>query len=1007
MEVTGLKLTSFNCSGFKNRNYEYLHDVYSKCDILFLQETWLYDFQHSIIESVCVDSNYHAISAMDEGNIGQVGRPYGGCAIVWHRHLGVACHPVKTSSTRLCAVTVDAGVHKLLCVSVYMPNDDNSNASHNIYGEVLCELSTLISIYDNYNLIIGGDFNVDLRRPSRNLDLFTHFTNQEKLINVPSKELIYTFESSIGSRSKIDHFLISESVNYQDCYADVLNDALNLSQHLPLCFSTNLVPQMVTLTNTKVEKFILDWEKATSYHLNNYRSLLDQYLSDMNICEADFFFCNNFVCDKHDLNIMQFLDDLVNVMNECAWLSIPRKRINGPTSIPGWNDEVQVYKEKSLFWHQIWKSAGSPTTGQLADLRRFARTKYHWAIKQVKKNKNDTVKEKTAISLANKSFKDFWKEIKKLNKVPNSSSCIVDGLCEDKQISNRFKSIYKELYNSVNDQELNDTVLNVNKMVRERCNVGLCTSGFCHNTNANLVKEAVKELNKNKKDEIYGISSSHVIYGSNMLYDILSMSFTAMIKHGCCNEKFYKSVIKPIPKNKHKSKCDSSNYRAISLNSVLSKILDYMIIKILDNKIMTSEYQFAYKSDFSTSLCTFIVAETIQYYRNQGSNVYALLIDATKAFDRVQYSKIFNLLLQRNICPLIVRLLANMYLINSAVVDWNGTISESFEIGNGVKQGGVLSPILFAIYMDPLIKKLNDSNVGCRMGHLNANCFVYADDVILLSPMLLSMKKLINICEQYGNEYNLTFNPDKCYLLIFSDTNCVNFANINVMICGSRVKVVVNEQHLGHTLSSRGSIIDFSSILNDMKVRTNIIKTQFTAVSHKSKINLFNSQCLHLYGVQLWNLDEKTIEELCVTWRKCIRYIFGLHYRTKSYVIPHIVGTNNLIDIIMERQLCFYISGYNHPSKTISEFFKNTFLSNTSYAVLNLNKIMNRYNIVYKDCFNYTKSKVKKIISQKRETEDWRINIINELLSILDNRLLSPLDIQETKDILEYVCINE
>ncbi len=84
-----------------------------------------------------------------------------------------------------------------------------------------------------------------------------------------------------------------------------------------------------------------------------------------------------------------------------------------------------------------------------------------------------------------------------------------------------------------------------------------------------------------------------------------------------------------------------------------------------------------------------------------------LLLDATKAFDRVQYSKLFKLPIKRDICPLIVHLLLNMYLRSSAVITWNGVKSGQFKICNGVKQGGVLSPLLVSIYINPLIQELN------------------------------------------------------------------------------------------------------------------------------------------------------------------------------------------------------------------------------------------------------------------------------------------------------------
>ena len=111
-----------------------------------------------------------------------------------------------------------------------------------------------------------------------------------------------------------------------------------------------------------------------------------------------------------------------------------------------------------------------------------------------------------------------------------------------------------------------------------------------------------------------------------------------------------------------------------------------------------------------------------------------LSLDASKAFDRVKYSKLFKLLVERSICPLIIRYLINIYLISSATVKWNNCESDSFSIGNGVKQGGIISAPLFAIYIDPLISKLNRAKQGCYIGDICANAFAYADDIVILFP---------------------------------------------------------------------------------------------------------------------------------------------------------------------------------------------------------------------------------------------------------------------------------
>ena len=180
--INQLKVTSFNCQGFKFRNYDYLIETYNKCDILILQETWLYNFEHCTLNNILPLSQHHAISAMDEAEIGRNGRPYGGCAIIWHNNINLSIEPVQTMSTRICAAHIKADNVNCLIASIYMPNDDNSNDNFEIYGDILYELSSLITLYDECDIILGGDFNVDFNRDtSKNLGIFKHFMNDEEL----------------------------------------------------------------------------------------------------------------------------------------------------------------------------------------------------------------------------------------------------------------------------------------------------------------------------------------------------------------------------------------------------------------------------------------------------------------------------------------------------------------------------------------------------------------------------------------------------------------------------------------------------------------------------------------------------------------------------------------------------------------------------------------------------------------------------------------------------------
>ena len=105
--------------------------------------------------------------------------------------------------------------------------------------------------------------------------------------------------------------------------------------------------------------------------------------------------------------------------------------------------------------------------------------------------------------------------------------------------------------------------------------------------------------------------------------------------------------------------------------------------------------------------------ETITHYNANCSNVNALVLDASKAFDRVNYCKLFRVLLKHKVSPPVLRLLLYMYTKQKLQVRWGCSISSQFAACNDVKQGAILSPIFFSVYMDGLFEKLENSGVGC------------------------------------------------------------------------------------------------------------------------------------------------------------------------------------------------------------------------------------------------------------------------------------------------------
>ena len=108
--------------------------------------------------------------------------------------------------------------------------------------------------------------------------------------------------------------------------------------------------------------------------------------------------------------------------------------------------------------------------------------------------------------------------------------------------------------------------------------------------------------------------------------------------------------------------------------------------------LCSSNLQFGFKKGTSTTQGTYSMLETIDHYNFMKSNAFVLMLDASKAFDRVNYCKLFRELLKREMSPLVLRLLLFMYTNQTLRVKWGSVMSESFTVMNGVKQARQTRP---------------------------------------------------------------------------------------------------------------------------------------------------------------------------------------------------------------------------------------------------------------------------------------------------------------------------
>ena len=137
-------------------------------------------------------------------------------------------------------------------------------------------------------------------------------------------------------------------------------------------------------------------------------------------------------------------------------------------------------------------------------------------------------------------------------------------------------------------------------------------------------------------------------------------------------------------------------------------------------------------------------------------------------------------------------------------MQWRGCYSNYFDALTGTKQGGVLSPRIFTLYMDELIDRFKRRVVGCHLIDLFVACLLHADDLWLITPTRNAMQELLRVCE----EYCLSLNVKKSKVLVFGNTKSDHISNL--ILNGKSLEFVNEWKYLGVTIVS-GKSISFSA----------------------------------------------------------------------------------------------------------------------------------------------------------------------------------------------------
>ena len=655
-------ITSYNSTGFPVQRQSYCMKLQLFSDVICNQEHFqLKNCKYRIANSFSANFDlYFKPAVKSNSSLGQ-GRPKGGLFIAWKKIQVRRAKRLSCENFRLQAVILEYENCKLLLINTYFPCDSQrlvlSEEETAELQKLLIDISTLKEKFSKQfdTAIVLGDLNYDDHRYTGHAQAINNYLENERLCSVWDLSPVdFTFSSG-NSRSIIDHFLISNTQSSIIQEAGVIHDAENMSGHSPIYIKVDLAK-----ANNPPEKITreprLNWSWSSPEQHEAYAQQLGDQLAqqrDIPACLS----CDNVLCDQpaHCQDIDQVTSNLLGAMVDSAWENLEStKGTTGDQSsraytIPGWNDMVKPYQGEARFWNSIWTSAGKPlhssTPGVEHDLfinMKSSRNQYHFAVRRAQNNLNKIQNDKL---ISRMESPEIFEEIKKSCKASNSDlTSVIDDVHGSQNISNHFKNIYETLYNEQGDFD-EEVIACVHNNIDENIDSSKEVASLI---TSELVKEAIKRLKCDKSDVSGQFTSDCLKAAPDIFLLQLSRLFSAFLIHGHIGHDLLVCALSPIVKDPNGDISSSKNYRGIAISSLILKVFDNCLLLLFGNLLSNDALQFGFQKGCSTVQCTWAVQETISNYLRRGSDVYCCLLDFSKAFDKVNFNKLFKKLIARN-----------------------------------------------------------------------------------------------------------------------------------------------------------------------------------------------------------------------------------------------------------------------------------------------------------------------------------------------------------------------
>ena len=251
---------------------------------------------------------------------------------------------------------------------------------------------------------------------------------------------------------------------------------------------------------------------------------------------------------------------------------------------------------------------------------------------------------------------------------------------------------------------------------------------------------------------------------------------------------------------------------------------------------------------------------------------------------------------------------------------WRGNFSSYFNVLTGTKQGGVISPRIFNLYMDDLIALLRKRGVGCHIIEIFIACLFYADDLCLIAPTGSAMQTMLDICQQYCSDSCLTFNVKRSKILLFGKAKSDQVHSLTLN--NKPLEFVSQWKYLGVTVVA-GPKLSFSArpALASFYRSVNSILSVLRKPDELVLMNLLFSNCVPIlsYGAETVEFSNADMRDCNTAINDAIRKIYSYHRWESTRLLRQSAGFPSIYEIFARRSKNFSNGNLRSRNEVVSK----------------------------------------------------------------------------------------